>query len=180
MAGRDLPPEIPSRRVAPAKGVPETVATTRPQGLRPTHKCTGAQVRRAKIPAVKTRHLTRLQLQPTGRSCKTIGSGHSPPLPGRLVKRGLPPDKGEPAKMRSPESLETRFLTLSRTFFFIFSGKHGSGPEETGVGRWWVAPRSSFPFWSDWLDLGLVDPVKGETALCVTACVGLALKLSII
>jgi len=34
------------------------------------HKCTGTQVRRAKIPAVKSGHRTSLQLQPTGRSCK--------------------------------------------------------------------------------------------------------------
>ena len=179
MAGRDLPPEIPSRRVAPAKGVPETVATTKPQGLRPTHKCTGAQVRRAKIPAVKTRHLTRLQLQPTGRSCKAIGSGHSPPLPGRLVKRGLPPDKGEPAKMRSPESLETRFLVLSKIFFF--SGKSGG----SGLGRWGVERRKGR---AAERHPGLVRRAgsrsgflgMGEPALCVTACVGRALILSII
>ena len=49
--------------------------------------------------------------------------------------------------MRSPESLETRFLTLSK-FFFFFSGKiRRLRAEGDGVERRRVAPRSSFLVW---------------------------------
>ena len=53
------------------------------------HKCTGAQVRRAKIPTVR-----RDTTQSAATARCAIGSGHSPPLPDWMVRRGLPPTRG--------------------------------------------------------------------------------------